>query len=95
MQTMDLNTSALPITNALLSMELLRRPAFLVILMTMRWLRTSTVPTKRAHPYPHMERCCRRGNRNLRVGDVVERVTASSEPGLPYADRGGDQVLGT
>lgn len=34
---------------------------------------------------PHMERWCRRGNRNLRVGYVVERVTDSSEPRLPYS----------
>nr|WP_249408174.1 hypothetical protein [Corynebacterium diphtheriae] len=44
------------------------------------------VPSQeRNHPYPHLERRGRRGNRHVRVGHLVERITAPPELGLPHA----------
>ncbi|MDK4241784.1 hypothetical protein QP940_07155 [Corynebacterium pseudodiphtheriticum] len=31
-----------------------------------------------------MERCCGCGNRHVRVGQMVERITAPPELGLPH-----------
>ncbi|MBC2681988.1 hypothetical protein [Corynebacterium anserum] len=83
--TMDLITS---ITDALLSMQFIASTGTVGEFNDNALADNVNGCYKRAHPYPPMQRWCRRGNRNLRVGYAVERVTASTESQLPYADRG-------
>ncbi|MDK8563131.1 MULTISPECIES: hypothetical protein [Corynebacterium] len=40
---------------------------------------------ERTDPCPYVERCCGCGNRDVRVGELVERITAPPEPGLAHA----------